>query len=105
MPGRAVGHETGDAEVLKIEDQPLVEPDEGEVRIRAAAIGLNRAEIMFRRGQYPEQPRLPSRPGYKASGVVDEPGPLADPPAWPRNFSSRTHFCRMLFPVVFRTPH
>ena len=75
MPKQVVFHEIGDADVLQIEDQPLVEPGEGEVRIKVEAIGLNRAEVMFRRGQYLEQPSFPSRLGYEASGVVDALGP------------------------------
>lgn len=75
MSKQVVFHQTGDAEVLKIEDQPLREPGTGEVRIKVAAIGLNRAEVMFRRGQYLEQPQFPSRLGYEASGVVDALGP------------------------------
>ena len=45
-------HETGEADVLKVEDVPLTEPGDGEVRLKVEAIGLNRAEVMFRRGQY-----------------------------------------------------
>src|SRR5450631_2205698 len=68
-------YETGGAEVLKIEELPLVEPGEGEVRLAVEAIGLNRAEVMFRNGQYLEAPVLPSRLGYEAAGVVDAVGP------------------------------
>ena len=64
-------HETGDASVLKIEDLPVAEPGEHELRIKVEAIGLNRAEIMFRNGAYLETPQLPSRLGYEAAGVVD----------------------------------
>jgi len=71
MPRQVVFHETGDADVLKIEEQPDREPGAGEVRIKVEAIGLNRAEVMFRRGQYIEQPKFPSRLGYEASGIVD----------------------------------
>ncbi len=39
------------------------------------AIGLNRAEIMLRKGQYLETPQLPSRIGYEAAGVIDAVGP------------------------------
>ncbi len=74
MPKQIVFHETGGADVLKIEEQPDRMPGEGEVRIRVAAIGLNRAEIMFRMGMYLEQPKFPSRIGYEAAGVVDEIG-------------------------------
>lgn len=64
-------HETGDASVLKIEDLPIAEPAEQEVRIKVEAIGLNRAEIMFRNGQYLEAPECPSRLGYEAAGIVE----------------------------------
>ncbi len=68
-------HETGAADVLKIEDIPMAEPGTGEVRLKVEAIGLNRAEVMFRSGQYLETPIFPSRLGYEASGVVDAVGP------------------------------
>jgi len=68
-------HETGGADVLKIEDLPLTEPGKGEVRLKVQAIGLNRAEVMFRRGQYLQAPHLPSRLGYEASGTIDALGP------------------------------
>jgi len=68
-------HETGSADVLRIEDCPISEPGEGELRINVEAIGLNRAEVMFREGQYLEEPVLPSRLGYEAAGVVAAIGP------------------------------
>ncbi len=75
MPKIIRFHETGGADVLKIEALPLSEPGEGEVRLKVEAIGLNRAEVMFRRGQYLEEPELPSRLGYEAAGTVDAVGP------------------------------
>lgn len=75
MPKIVRFYETGEAEVLKIEDIPLAEPGQGEVRLAVEAIGLNRAEVMYRRGQYLENPLLPSRLGYEASGIVDAVGP------------------------------
>ena len=71
MPKIVRFHETGGAEVLKLEDLPLTEPGKGEVRLKVEAIGLNRAEIMFRKGQYLETPQLPSRLGYEAAGIID----------------------------------
>jgi NADPH:quinone reductase-like Zn-dependent oxidoreductase len=68
-------HELGGPDVLKIEEVPLPEPGDGEVRLRVEAIGLNRAEVMFRMGQYLEQPHLPAKNGYEASGVLDAVGP------------------------------
>ncbi len=75
MPKTIRFHETGGAEVLKVEDLPLTDPGEGEIRLKVQAIGLNRAEVMFREGQYHETPQLPSRIGYEAAGVVDAVGP------------------------------
>ena len=75
MPKIVRFHETGAAEVLKLEELPLTEPGPGEVRLQVAAIGLNRAEVMFRQGQYLETPELPSRIGYEAAGIVDAVGP------------------------------
>ncbi len=75
MPRIVRFYETGDAGVLRIEDQPLSEPGKGEVRIKVEAIGLNRAEVMFRQGMYLEAPAFPSRLGYEAAGTVDALGP------------------------------
>lgn len=61
----------GDESVLEFHEETLQQPKAGELRIKVAAIGLNRAELMFRDGQYPETPEFPSRIGYEASGVVD----------------------------------
>jgi NADPH:quinone reductase-like Zn-dependent oxidoreductase len=68
-------HECGGPEVLKIEEAPLQQPGSGEVRLRVQAIGLNRAESMFFHNQYVEEPKLPSRLGYEAAGVVEAVGP------------------------------
>jgi NADPH:quinone reductase-like Zn-dependent oxidoreductase len=42
------------------------------------AVGLNRAESMFIRGQYLEPPKLPAGVGYEAAGVVEAVGPDVD---------------------------
>jgi NADPH:quinone reductase-like Zn-dependent oxidoreductase len=75
MPKIVRFYQTGGAEVLKLDELPLAEPGEGEVRLKVEAIGLNRAEVMFRRGQYLEDPELPSRIGYEAAGIVNAVGP------------------------------
>ena len=72
-------HELGGPQVLQIEDLPLPEPGPGEVRLRVRAIGLNRAECVFRKGQYLVQPKLPSKLGYEASGIVEAIGPNVSP--------------------------
>ena len=71
-------HAVGGPEVLKIEKETIPEPGKGEVRLNVKAIGLNRAEVMFRKGQYLESPILPSKLGYEAAGVVAAVGPDVD---------------------------
>jgi NADPH:quinone reductase-like Zn-dependent oxidoreductase len=71
-------HELGGPEVLKIEDVAPQEPAKGEVRLKVQAAGLNRAEALYCRGQYLEQPKLPSRIGYEVAGVVEAVGESVD---------------------------
>jgi NADPH:quinone reductase-like Zn-dependent oxidoreductase len=63
-------HEIGGPEVLRIEEVEVPPPGQGEVQIRNHALGLNRAEVMFRTGQYISAPRFPARLGYEAAGTV-----------------------------------
>jgi len=73
-------HQFGDASVLQLDQLPLPEPEEGEVRMRVKAIGLNRAEIMFREGKYVMAAgQLPSKLGVEASGIVEAVGSGVDP--------------------------
>ena len=67
-------HQTGGPEVLRIDEVEVPLPKAGEVRIAVKALGLNRAESMFRLGQYLEEPRFPARLGYEASGTVEAVG-------------------------------
>ncbi|TDO66500.1 NADPH:quinone reductase-like Zn-dependent oxidoreductase [Kribbella sp. VKM Ac-2571] len=67
--------ELGGPEVLRLADLDAGEPGPGEVRIRVDAIGLNRAEALFRSGTYVYPPSLPgSRLGYEAAGVIEAVG-------------------------------
>ncbi len=64
-------HKIGGPEVLQIDNIEVPAPSAGEVRIKVKALGLNRAESMFRSGKYLAQPKFPSRLGYEASGIVE----------------------------------
>jgi len=75
MPKIVRFHEVGDANVLKLEELPKPQPGEGEALLKVQAIGLNRAEIMFRSGVYIDQPNFPSLIGYEASGIIESVGP------------------------------
>jgi hypothetical protein len=72
-------HKIGGPENLILEDVSSRQLEEGEVRLRVEAVGLNRAESLFFRGLYGEQPVLPSRVGYEAAGTVVAVEPGVDP--------------------------
>jgi NADPH:quinone reductase len=63
-------HENGGPEVLRIDEVEVPPPAAGEIQVQIRALGLNRAESMFRFGFYVESPVFPARLGYEASGVV-----------------------------------
>jgi NADPH2:quinone reductase len=44
--------------------------ESGQVLIRVAAAGVNRADLLQRRGAYPAPPGAPSHPGLEVSGTV-----------------------------------
>lgn len=67
-------HRTGGPEVLQLDTVDVAPPGPGELRIQVKALGLNRAESMFRRGQYLETPQFPSKLGYEAAGIVEAVG-------------------------------
>ncbi|KKN36445.1 hypothetical protein LCGC14_0773570 [marine sediment metagenome] len=60
----------GEPSVLTFVEENVPAPSDNEVQINVQAIGLNRAEAMFRRGQYLETPEFPARIGYECSGTV-----------------------------------
>jgi NADPH:quinone reductase-like Zn-dependent oxidoreductase len=61
----------GGPDVLEFIDTPIAAPSAHEVRIRVQAIGLNRAEAMWRVDDYIEPVQFPAGLGYEASGIVD----------------------------------
>ena len=63
--------EPGEADALVLADVPTPEPAEGEVRIRVAAAGVNRADIMQRKGFYDPPPGSSPYPGLEVSGTID----------------------------------
>lgn len=70
MPRAVRFHAYGDASVLRIEEIDIRPPASDEVQIAVRAIGLNRAESMFRSGAYLQEAVFPSQLGYEAAGVV-----------------------------------
>ena len=61
----------GPPEVLKAVERPDPMPAAGEVRIRVAAAGVNRPDVLQRRGAYPPPPGASDLPGLEVAGEID----------------------------------
>ena len=66
----AVVHEPGPPEVLTVEDLPVPEAREGWIVVRVRAFGLNRSELVTRRGESGDAVTFPRVLGIEATGVV-----------------------------------
>jgi putative PIG3 family NAD(P)H quinone oxidoreductase len=68
--------EAGDPSVLAVESTEVRDPGPGEVAIEVRAAGLNRADLLQRRGLYPAPPgSSPDVPGLEYAGRVAALGP------------------------------
>lgn len=63
--------EFGAPEVLRVveRDQPV--PGAGELLIRVAASGVNRPDVLQRKGNYPVPPGASDLPGLEVAGVIE----------------------------------
>ena len=62
----------GGAEVLELRDVDRPTPGATEILVRVASSGLNRADLLQRRGLYPPPPGYPEDiPGLEYSGVIE----------------------------------
>jgi NADPH:quinone reductase len=68
----------GGPEVLKPVERPDPVPGPGDVLIEVAAAGVNRPDVMQRRGRYPPPPGASDLPGLEVSGTIIGLGPGVD---------------------------
>ncbi|NUR45016.1 MAG: NAD(P)H-quinone oxidoreductase [Sphingomonas sp.] len=66
------------AEELALVERPVPRPGPGEVLIEVVAAGVNRPDILQRRGLYPPPPGAPDILGLEGSGQVVDVGPGAE---------------------------
>ena len=69
----------GPPDVLRAVERPDPAPAPGEVLIAVAAAGVNRPDVMQRRGAYPPPPGATDIPGLEVAGTVAAVGADADP--------------------------
>jgi NADPH:quinone reductase-like Zn-dependent oxidoreductase len=100
MPKTVRFHELGGPEKLKIEETSARLPGNGEVKLNVKAIGLNRAEALYLRGDYLEQAPLPSGIGYEASGIVEAVGANVDRTLVGKNAATVPGFSMAKYPVL-----
>lgn len=60
----------GAPEVLRLVDRPDPVPDAGEVLIRVRAAGVNRPDVLQRKGVYPPPPGASDLPGLEVAGEI-----------------------------------
>lgn len=75
---RIVITRAGGPEVLKVQESPDLKPGPGEMLIQVKAAGLNFADVLARKGLYPDAPKLPCTVGYEVCGVVEQMGAGGD---------------------------
>jgi NADPH2:quinone reductase len=78
LPSRmtAIGIRTpGGPDVLVPEERPVPSPGTGEVLVKVEAAGVNRPDVMQRRGLYPPPPGASDIPGLEIAGEVVALGP------------------------------
>ena len=69
----------GGAEVLEVKRHPIPEMGPGQLLVRVRAAGVNRADLMQRRGHYPAPPGWPADvPGLEYAGIVESVGANAE---------------------------
>src|ERR1700684_2801768 len=66
--------QAGGPEVLEFIEMDVPAPGPHEVRIKVKAIGINRADSMWRNDKYVESPIFPAGLGYESAGIVDAVG-------------------------------
>jgi len=60
----------GGPEVLVPEEHPVPQPGASEILVKVAAAGVNRPDVMQRKGQYPPPPGAPDIPGLEIAGAI-----------------------------------
>jgi NADPH:quinone reductase len=79
MPKAIIVNEVGGPEVMRLVDRDPGAPGAGEIRIRHKAVGINFADVHYRRGTAPPhamaQLPFPFTPGLEGAGVVEAAGP------------------------------
>ena len=61
----------GPPEGLRLAERPVPQPGDGELLIRVAASGVNRPDVLQRKGNYAPPAGVSDLPGLEVAGVVE----------------------------------
>ena len=86
--------EFGAPEVLKLGERPMPEPKAGEVLIKVAASGVNRPDVLQRKGGYAPPPGASDLPGLEVAGDIVGGDRSEAQPVWPEDGRSRVRVAR-----------
>ena len=82
----------GGPETLELREGAIPAPAAGEVTVAVKASGVNFADLMARKGLYPDAPKPPCVVGYEVAGVVEALGPGVEPRWLNREVFALTRF-------------
>lgn len=80
----------GGPEALALSQRELPAVGDADVLIKVAAAGVNRADLLQRRGHYPPPPGAPAHPGLEVAGMIVEVGRAV------REFKAGDRVCALL---------
>lgn len=72
---RAIVHEPGGPETLRLGELPIPTPGPGELLVAVRAAGVNRPDVFQRKGLYPPPPGASPWLGLEVAGTVTDVGP------------------------------
>src|SRR6516162_3576547 len=64
--------------MLVPQERPVPRPGKGEILVKVAAAGVNRPDVMQRKGLYPPPPGVTDIPGLEIAGTVAARGPAVE---------------------------
>ena len=82
----------GPPDSLELRDVPMPSLQPDQVLLQAHAVGVNFADVVARRGMYPDAPKRPFVPGYEVAGTIQDIGQDVECVAPGQRVVAMTHF-------------
>jgi NADPH:quinone reductase-like Zn-dependent oxidoreductase len=96
---------SGGPEVLQVQGKKDPEPKNNQAKIRVKAVGINFADILARKGIYPDAPKKPCVVGFEVAGLVESVGENVNPSLSGKKVIALTRFGGYSDAVVIPASH